>query len=162
MQLATSLSCLFNQRWRLRCRELLCLACSAVVPPQKYRWPNFSIRALSWDECYRALMKGQSPKEGLDERGIGITRILRMAVAKLCGVGSHRNPVRPLRIVSLGPPLLQAITGRPLAMASRGTMPKCSLVGVYSRAVQAASRAERCWSLKEGRNQTCAQSWMLM
>ena len=41
---------------------------------------------------------------------------------------------------SLGPPLLQAITGFSYAIASMGTMPKCSLVGVYTTTVLRASR----------------------
>lgn len=37
---------------------------------------------------------------------------------------------------TLGPPLLHAITGASLYMASTGTIPKCSLSGVYSTAKQ--------------------------
>lgn len=38
---------------------------------------------------------------------------------------------RPLStIVSVGPPLVVAITGSPEAIASSGTMPKCSYMGV--------------------------------
>lgn len=40
-----------------------------------------------------------------------------IAAAKLAGVGSHRNPVRPCTTLSRGPPLLHAITGRPAAIA---------------------------------------------
>lgn len=36
-------------------------------------------------------------------------------------------------IVSKGPPSLQARTGNPEAMASSGTIPKCSPEGVYSK-----------------------------
>jgi hypothetical protein len=41
-------------------------------------------------------------------------------------VGSQRHPVCPSLIVSTGPPLLHAITGLWAAIASRGTIPKCS------------------------------------
>lgn len=40
--------------------------------------------------------------------------------------GSQRNPVSSFMTVSTGPPLLHAITGLYAAMASRGTIPKCS------------------------------------
>ena len=60
--------------------------------------------------------------------------------------------------VSRGPPLLTAMTGRPAAMASRGTMPKCSFAGVYTTALQACSSSSRCWSVKDGRNMTCGQA----
>ena len=57
----------------------------------------------------------------------------------------------PLTTLSSGPPLLQAMTGRPDAMASSGTMPKCSFWGVYSTAVQAASSSDRClWGWEGG------------
>lgn len=56
-------------------------------------------------------------------------------LAKSAGTGSQRNPVTPLTTVSKGPPLLTAITGHRRYMASIGTIPKCSLAGVYSSAV---------------------------
>lgn len=67
------------------------------------------------------------------------------------GSGGHSMPVLPCTTLSRGPPLLHATTGRPDAIASSGTMPKCSFWGVYSTAVQAASRRERCLCV-EGRN----------
>lgn len=51
---------------------------------------------------------------------------LPAAAAKAAGEGSARKPVRPWATDSVGPPLLHATTGRPAAIASRGTMPKCS------------------------------------
>lgn len=45
---------------------------------------------------------------------------------KSSGVGSQRKPVTLSFTVSTGPPLLHAITGFWAAMASKGTMPKCS------------------------------------
>lgn len=53
------------------------------------------------------------------------------------GSGGASQPVRSdkgeggeERTDSVGPPELQASTGRPQAIASTGTMPKCSLEGV--------------------------------
>ena len=63
----------------------------------------------------------------------------------------HSQPVPPLTTLSSGPPLLQAMTGRPDAMASSGTMPKCSFWGVYSTAVQAARSSDRCLQKVGGR-----------
>ena len=59
-----------------------------------------------------------------------LTRSAAMAAANCSGEGSHRKPVLPCSTLSMGPPLLHAITGRLEAMASRGTMPKCSRWGV--------------------------------
>ena len=78
-----------------------------------------------------------------------------MADAKASGDGLHKKPVTPCCTLSLGPPLSQAMTGLPDAMASKGTMPKCSFCGVYSTAVHAAKRAARCSSVKEGSKNTC-------
>src|SRR5271154_4634857 len=46
-----------------------------------------------------------------------------------CSAG-RRNPVRLSSIVSRGPPVGVARTGVEWSAASRGTMPKCSFVGV--------------------------------
>lgn len=53
------------------------------------------------------------------------------AESQTSGSGAQTNPVIPSIIVSTGPPLLHATTGFPAAMASKGTMPKCSFTGVY-------------------------------
>ena len=53
-----------------------------------------------------------------------------MACAKASGDGLHKKPVIPCCTLSVGPPLSQAMTGLPDAMASKGTMPKCSFCGV--------------------------------
>lgn len=45
-------------------------------------------------------------------------------------LGDRSQPVSPSSTVSVGPPVSAARTGRPASMASRGTMPKCSLAGV--------------------------------
>ncbi|GJY88828.1 reverse transcriptase domain-containing protein [Tanacetum coccineum] len=63
----------------------------------------------------------QQHTDSIDHR-----RNLAMAKEKLCGVGSHKNPDSPSFTVSTGPPLLHAITGLWAAIASKGTMPKCS------------------------------------
>jgi hypothetical protein len=44
---------------------------------------------------------------------------------------STSRPVEPFTTVSRGPPVATATTGQPDFMASSGTIPKCSLVGVY-------------------------------
>lgn len=77
-----------------------------------------------------------------------------MACAKASGDGLHRKPVISCRTLSVGPPLSQAMTGLPDAIASKGTMPKCSFCGVYSTAVHAANRAARCSSVNEGSKNT--------
>ncbi len=41
-------------------------------------------------------------------------------------------------------------------MASSGTMPKCSLVGVYTTAVHAASSSARCVVVNDGSSHTCS------
>ena len=48
----------------------------------------------------------------------------------------QRKPVIPCMTVSIGPPLLHAMTGFWYCMASSGTMPKCSLSGVYKTHMQ--------------------------
>jgi len=52
--------------------------------------------------------------------------------------GDRSRPVPPgfdrSMTVSVGPPELTARTGKPHAMDSRGTIPKCSFEGVYSKA----------------------------
>ena len=53
------------------------------------------------------------------------------AESQTSGSGAQTNPVIPSIIVSTGPPLLHATTGFRAAMASKGTMPKCSFTGVY-------------------------------
>ncbi|KAH0855404.1 hypothetical protein HID58_008044 [Brassica napus] len=56
----------------------------------------------------------------------GLSINLAIAELKSSGVSSQRYPVTPFFIVSTGPPLLQAITGLYAAIASNGTIPKCS------------------------------------
>ncbi|CAN6845704.1 unnamed protein product [Brassica oleracea var. botrytis] len=51
---------------------------------------------------------------------------LPTAELKSSGVASQRYPVTPFFTVSIGPPLLQAITGLYATIASNGTIPKCS------------------------------------
>lgn len=51
---------------------------------------------------------------------------LAMAKENSRGVGLQRKPVTPSLIVSTGPPLLHPMTGLWAAIASKGTMPKCS------------------------------------
>ncbi len=51
------------------------------------------------------------------------------AFAKASAEGGHSKPVSPSTRVSSGPPVLTATTGLPAAMASTGTMPKCSARG---------------------------------
>lgn len=51
---------------------------------------------------------------------------LDIAKENSLGLLSQRNPVTPFLTVSTGPPLLHAITGLWAAIASSGTMPKCS------------------------------------
>ena len=82
------------------------------------------------------------------------TSSICMACPKASGDGLHKKPVTPCCTLSVGPPLSQAMTGLPDAMASKGTMPKCSFCGVYSTAVHAANRAARCSSVKEGSKNT--------
>ena len=81
------------------------------------------------------------------ERSEGDREMMRRTAAVNAGcVGSTRNPVglgfmeemegedeesRENGIIdSTGPPLLQAITGRPQIIPSTGPIPKCSFVGV--------------------------------
>jgi len=53
-------------------------------------------------------------------------------------------------MLSVGPPELHARTGKPQAIASIGTIPKCSFSGVYSRARVDGlrSRADFCAAVK--------------
>lgn len=73
------------------------------------------------------------------------------------GVGSQRMPVIPSTILSTGPPLLQAMTGFPAAIASSGTIPKCSFSGVYITHVQSRSSSSFSWALMDGSNNTSRQ-----
>ncbi len=77
-----------------------------------------------------------------------------MASEKHSGVGSQRKPVSPWATDSSGPPVLTAITGQREYMASMGTMPKCSLLGVYSTQVLLCSKDSFCLSEKERRKVT--------
>jgi len=63
-------------------------------------------------------------------------------------------------ILSVGPPELQAKTGSPHAIASMGTIPKCSFVGVYRRASVDGlrRRAERCAVVKLSKKRTRGSS----
>ena len=89
------------------------------------------------------------------------TSSFSMASANSPGVGLHRKPVTPCCTLSLGPPVSQAMTGLPDAMASKGTIPKCSFWGVYTTAVHAASRAALCPSVKEGSRYTCGTAGLI-
>jgi len=66
----------------------------------------------------------------------------------------QRKPVAPCMIVSIGPPLLHATTGFWYCIASSGTMPKCSLSGVYKRHVQFERSAFFCSLFIELKNTT--------
>nr|GME05078.1 BnaC02g25210D [Ipomoea batatas] len=57
---------------------------------------------------------------------LGSRMKLAMAEQNSSGLGSQRKPVSPFFTVSTGPPLLHAITGLYAAIASKGTIPKCS------------------------------------
>jgi hypothetical protein len=67
-------------------------------------------------------------------------------------VPSTKNPVFSCTIVSHGPPLSHAITGRPNFRASNGVIPKCSFTGVYNNAVHRSSKKFFMLSLTEGKN----------
>jgi hypothetical protein len=54
----------------------------------------------------------------------------RLAAQDLGAAATLMKPVTPSTTVSVGPPPSAAITGRPAAIASRGTKPKCSRTGV--------------------------------
>ena len=55
-------------------------------------------------------------------------------------------------------PEAAATTGRPQYMASRGTMPKCSLEGVYKRPWLRCSSSSFAWSEGERRKRTDSSS----
>ncbi|TNN75657.1 Protein transport protein Sec61 subunit beta [Liparis tanakae] len=74
-------------------------------------------------------------------RSCGSLTSLSMALQKASAVGSHRKPVSPSATLSRGPPEFTAITGQQQYMDSTGTIPKCSLLGVYSTAALPRSRA---------------------
>ncbi|KAG7282207.1 hypothetical protein CRUP_034954 [Coryphaenoides rupestris] len=63
-------------------------------------------------------------------RSRGSLTSLSMAWEKASAVGSHRKPVSPSPTLSSGPPELTATTGQRQYMASTGTIPKCSLLGL--------------------------------
>jgi len=110
--------------------------------------PN-NARARVLDRCASA---SRSPS--------GIPTISHSASAQICGSGAHSHPVLSSggssTMLSVGPPLLHARTGRPHSMPSMGPMPKCSLAGVYRKASVdgAERRAERCAVVKLRRNRT--------
>ena len=68
--------------------------------------------------------------------------------------GLHKKPVDPWSTVSNGPPLLTAITGRLMYIASIGTSPKCSLLGVYNKQLQCSNSATFWVSLNDRMNVT--------
>lgn len=82
------------------------------------RWPNTLVEKYL-QTCSLASLPILSANSGF-------LMSLARAWEKSWDVGSQRNPVNPWLIVSRGPPLLQAITGFWAAIASNGTMPKCS------------------------------------
>ena len=85
---------------------------------------------------------------------VSFSFIFFIAVENAKGFGSQRNPVILLTTVSSGPPELQAITGHFMYIASMGTKPKCSLLGVYNRQVEHCNSATRSLSLKDLMNVT--------
>lgn len=92
--------------------------------------------------------------------------ISRRASAHTLAAGGLNHPVRSVfevfrpksgsRTLSVGPPELHARTGMPQAMASTGTIPKCSFAGVYSKArvLELRRRAVRWKVVKLRRNRT--------
>mmetsp|Transcript_49421 Transcript_49421/g.119888 ORF Transcript_49421/g.119888 Transcript_49421/m.119888 type:complete len:263 (-) Transcript_49421:888-1676(-) len=95
----------------------------------------------------------------------GLSIHFHNASPKASGVGSRRNPVLvfslallsrpPSMTVSIGPPELTAKTGVPANIASNGTMPKCSLSGVYTTHNDVWNNVARSTSEISNRNSTC-------
>jgi len=92
-------------------------------------------------------------------RSCGSLTSLSMALEKASAVGSHRKPVSPSATLSRGPPEFTAITGQQQYMASTGTIPKCSLLGVYSTAQLPRSSATFSESEGERRKVTKPSKW---
>jgi len=84
----------------------------------------------------------------------GFSLTLCIASANSSGIGAHRIPVTPSIMLSIGPPLLHAKTGLPTAIASNGTIPKCSSSGVYSTHKHFASKSRFSSELIDGKNTT--------
>ncbi|MFS7946878.1 hypothetical protein Hanom_Chr06g00541531 [Helianthus anomalus] len=95
------------------------LCCSTTSMIYSFNWlPKVLVEndVATWARAFDPILSANE----------GSFKNLAMANEKLCGDGSHKNPVSPSFTLSTGPPLLHAITGLWAAIASSGTIPKCS------------------------------------
>ena len=130
---------------------LPCYSLFFSVTSMTYRfnlWPNILVEKDSLT-CFRA-----SPPMLTAISGSRIS--LAMAKENSSGMGLQRKPVTPSLIVSTGPPLLHPMTGLWAAIASKGTMPKCSSCispriifrsFLFLRSDQVRSRGQIVWHL---------------
>lgn len=84
--------------------------------------------------------------------------ITAVHASSLCA--SRSQPVTPSTIVSKGPPVLEANTGRPARIASTGTIPKCSLIGVYRSSLDCTNKVSLKVVGTERRKRTSISSGM--
>lgn len=96
-------------------------------------WLSLTMYPYSWSE--KAWRENLSctlflPAFPMSLRSCGSLMSFSMALEKASAVGSHRKPVSPSATLSRGPPEFTAITGQQQYIASTGTIPKCSLLGV--------------------------------
>lgn len=125
-------------------------------------WLSLTIYPYSWSE--KAWRENLSctlllPACPMSLRSCGSLTSLCIALEKASAMGLHRKPVFPSATLSRGPPEFTAITGQQQYMASTGTIPKCSLLGVYSTAALPCSSATFMESDGERRKVTQSSTW---
>lgn len=128
-------------------------------PSPASHWLSPTMYPCSWSE--KAWRENLSctlflPACPMSLRSCGSLTSLCIASEKASAVGSHRKPVSPSATLSRGPPEFTAITGQQQYMASTGTIPKCSRLGVYSTA--ALPRSSATFSESEGERRKVTQS----
>ena len=117
-----------------------------MVSPNAFLLNFHSTRCRAKTPITRAADPASPPPES--------AAIFAIAAANAAGVASHKKPVTPFATLSFGPPLSHAITGFPAAIASKGTIPKCSFEGVYNTHVHFSSNARFVSLLTETLNST--------
>lgn len=125
----TSLQTPVNHRQFTVQFRIVCLTCLL----RYHHWLSLTMYPYSWSE--KAWRENFSctlllPACPMSLRSWGPLTSFSMALEKASARGSHRKPVSPSATLSRGPPEFTAITGQQQYMASTGTIPKCSLLGV--------------------------------
>lgn len=88
---------------------------------------------VSLEKLFSTLLRPSSPIALKDVESKSVRTCFITSVHSAGFETSRSQPVSPSTTVSVGPPSFAARTGTPASIASNGTIPKCSLRGVYIR-----------------------------